>query len=337
MTESRKTKAKETITQAVEAVGAVGLEYAVTDPVFHGDVSIRAHLAHTFGPLIVRPIVNSWPLGKPTFTLLKAMDHLAGLAPGSRDVVKTSVVTETWSAHHYEPLASNCGKVIVYFHGGAFLSCGLGTHRSIVEALSVENNCAIMSVGYRQFPEVLFDATVTDCIEAVQWLLEKGVEPHNIVLAGDSAGGGLSFRVAGDLLKSGVRVGGVIALSGWLDFDATEKASHRWAKKDAYIPSGRLEAIAKLILGRKPREEDSPLQSISEDFPPILLICGANEVLRVDTEAAHARAVTMGVSVETHFFRGGVHAFPVATRVFPEGPKARQIMKNFIAKIGTYS
>lgn len=316
---------------AVEHVAEEALAHLA--PTFHGEVSLRARLAHTFGPLTVKPVLGYTPLITPVFMSLKTLDLLAGVYPRGSRVTRTTVDTPTWTAHLYTPETVTCSKVMVYFHGGAFLSGGLGTHRRIVEHLALANECVILSVAYRQYPQVKFDTTVQDCMEAVGWLEDQGYTANDLILVGDSAGGGLALRVAGDLLQQRKKVAGVVAMSGWLDFDISAKRDHRWGRKDAYIPVRRLEGVARMILGRDPRPEDSPLASLQEGFPPLLLICGASEILRVDTEAAHQRCGELGIPCQTHFFRGGVHAFPVATTLFPEGHQALQLMRAFVTDI----
>lgn len=304
-------------------------------PVFHGELSLRSRLAHTLGPLTVKPVLGYTPLITPVFMGLKTIDLFAGVSTSAHRsrITRTTVDTPTWTAHLYTPPRVTCSKVMVYFHGGAFISGGLGTHRRIVEKLAVANECEILSVAYRQYPQVLFDVTVADCLEAVDWLLEQGHAAKDLVLVGDSAGGGLALRVAGDLLRQRKKVAGVIAMSGWLDFDHSSKKNHRWGRKDAYIPVDRLEQVARLILGHEPEPKDSPIASLRKNFPPLLLICGASEILRIDSEEAHNRAVKLGIPCETHYFRGGVHAFPVATTLFPEGPEALKLMQQFVLRL----
>lgn len=325
-------KALAAVEATVEAAAAA-LPFTPKPPTFHGKVSLRSHLAHTFGPVTLKPILGYAPLVGPVFFALRNIDKIVGALPSHSGVTRVTIDTPTWAAHLYTPRNQTCEKTIVYFHGGAFLSCGLGTHRRIVEHLADLNGCSILSVAYRQYPEVNFDATVQDCREAVEWLLEKGYSADGLVLAGDSAGGGLAVRLGGDLMDAGHRVAGVIALSGWLDFDAEAKRDHPWGRKDAYIPASRLENIARMVLGRHPKLEDSPVAAIREGYPPLLLICGANEILRIDSEEAYRRCGELGVDCEAHYFRGGIHAFPVATSLFPEGPQAQELMRQFIATL----
>lgn len=303
------------------------------EKIFHSGVSVSARLAHMLGPVTLKPVLAHAPLIAPVLLSLRAMDVAVGLIPAPKRLEKQVVKTSTWSAHYFESREKSSPHAIVYFHGGAFLSCGLGTHRRIVEALATATGASTLTVAYRQHPEAAFEESVRDATEAVEWLMEQGYSAEQIVLVGDSAGGGLAMRVAGDFLAQGQSMAAVVALSGWLDFDSTPKQTHHWTKQDAYIPSNRLQEVANLILGHEPTLEDSPLYELREGFPPLLLICGATEILRMDTEKAYKLAKLHSIPCEVHYFRGGVHAFPVALDLFPEAREALSVITRFVKRL----
>ena len=83
-------------------------------------------------------------------------------------------------------------SVILYMHGGAFLTCGVNTHGRLVAALSKFADSPVLVVNYRMIPNHSVGTALDDCFDAYRWLRETGYEPDQIVLAGDSAGGYLS-------------------------------------------------------------------------------------------------------------------------------------------------
>jgi acetyl esterase/lipase len=75
-----------------------------------------------------------------------------------------------------------------WLHGGAFMTCGLNTHRSLVARLSRAADAVVLNVGYRLLPNHTLTEAVDDCIDGLQWLRRHGYPPGSMVLAGDSAG-----------------------------------------------------------------------------------------------------------------------------------------------------
>lgn len=301
------------------------------DGIFHSKASKQSYWAHALGRMTLKPLLRHTPLITPTFLALRAIDFAVQQYPQQNNLTTKEVVkTKTWSAHLIKPSVIDNDNIIVYFHGGAFISCGFGTHRRFVETLAVKNRCKVLAIGYRQFPEVLFEQTLEDSSQALSWLMEQGVDADKIIIAGDSAGGGLAVRVAADMAKKGLAPKAVISLSGWLDFTIPLDEYKKIAREDAYIPAERIVDVVKKILGETPKAHHSSISYIDENFPPILLICGSHEILRIDSERAFRKSKEKGVKVELHYFSGGVHAFPIALSLFPESIEALELISTFI-------
>ena len=94
--------------------------------------------------------------------------------------------------------------VILYLHGGAFLTCGVNTHGRLVTALSKCADAPALVVNYRMIPKHSVGTALDDCYDAYTWLRETGYEPDQIVLAGDSAGGYLALALAERLQVDGI-------------------------------------------------------------------------------------------------------------------------------------
>src|ERR1019366_4676325 len=94
------------------------------------------------------------------------------------------------SAQWVTPEDVATGRVLVYFHGGGYCYCSMRSHSRLVGHLAKAAGCRALNVDYRLPPEPPYPAAVTDALAASRWLLEEGIEPGHIVVAGDSAGGG---------------------------------------------------------------------------------------------------------------------------------------------------
>ncbi len=117
---------------------------------------------------------------------------------------------------------SSDAVTIYYLHGGGYIIGSINTHADMVSRIARASGARAFSLNYRLAPEDPFPAAVEDATAAYRWLLAQGIRPESIVIAGDSAGGGLalatilSLKAAGDPLP-----GAAVLLSPWTDLDGT--------------------------------------------------------------------------------------------------------------------
>jgi acetyl esterase/lipase len=222
---------------------------------------------------------------------------------------------------------------VLYFHGGAFVMCGLATHRHVVSQISVASGLPVLSVGYRQLPATSLAGTVDDCLAAYRWILDQGIDPSRVVLAGDSAGGYLAFATALRGIAEGLpRPAGLAALSPWLDLDATGKLSHPNALRDAYAPAARLTELVALCADVADGPIDPSLSPVNGDLaglPPVLILAAESEMLLPDAELMATRLAVADVPCTLQIWAGQVHAFPVLAELLPESMAA-------VAEIGAF-
>ena len=107
-------------------------------------------------------------------------------------------------------------SVVLYMHGGAFLTCGAHTHGRLVTALSRYADSPVLVVNYRMIPKHSVGMALDDCYDAYKWLRLKGYDPDQIVLAGDSAGGYLALALAEKLQAEGEEPAAMVAMSPWV-------------------------------------------------------------------------------------------------------------------------
>jgi acetyl esterase/lipase len=221
------------------------------------------------------------------------------------------------------------GRVVLYFHGGGFVGCGLRTHRRLVARISVATGAPVLNVAYRQLPIATLDESVADCVTAYRWLLDQGYRGDQIVLAGDSAGGYLTFATALAALADGLPgPGAIVALSPWLDLECAHSLGHANAATDPYLPIHQLARIAALLPGGL-----DPLESLLEAdlsaLPPVLIQVGSAKVLLSDAELMTQRLEAAEVAVHLQVWQHQVHVFQAFADLVPEGHRA-------IAEIGRF-
>src|ERR1700722_15922812 len=165
-------------------------------------------------------------------------DSIAALNPAPRGTVIERVNLPACKAELVRARdVAPGGPYVLYFHGGGYVACGLSSHRRLVARISQSAGATVFNVAYRLLPRAELKLAIEDGGHAYRKLLEDGIEPSQIVIAGDSAGGGLSFLVANASRAEGLPMpAGIVAISPWGDLDSTDKLTHRNARTDPLIP-----------------------------------------------------------------------------------------------------
>ena len=230
------------------------------------------------------------------------------------------------------------GRVVIYLHGGAYIVGGLATHRRLAARLAAAADASVLNVAYRMLPRWPLHAAVNDGVAAYRRLLAEGVSPNGVVIAGDSAGGGLAFLVALAAREQGLpRPAGIVALSPLADLDPSGKRAHPNAASDPFAPL----RAAELITGRLIAKGDaldpglSPVNGDLTGLPPVLIHVGTTEVLESDASALAERLAAGGVPVSLKHWRGQIHDFQLLDGLLPEARAAIEEIGQFIAHATT--
>src|SRR5262249_8294070 len=118
------------------------------------------------------------------------------------------------------PAQGGGAGVLVYLHGGGFALGSLATHRALAARLAAACGMVALSIGYRLAPEPPFAAALVDVLAVYRWMIHSGTAPERIVIAGDSAGGGLAVAALVALRAAGERLpAAAICLSPWVDLE----------------------------------------------------------------------------------------------------------------------
>jgi epsilon-lactone hydrolase len=132
--------------------------------------------------------------------------------------------------------ADGTRRVVLYLHGGAFLTCGPYSHGRLVSMLSGFADSPVLVPNYRKIPKHSISEAIDDCYDGYRWLRRKGYQPDQIVLAGDSAGGYLALALAQRLLECGEQPAAMVAMSPLLQLVTEPKTTHPNAGSDAMFP-----------------------------------------------------------------------------------------------------
>jgi monoterpene epsilon-lactone hydrolase len=222
---------------------------------------------------------------------------------------------------------------ILYLHGGGYYFCSPATHRNLVFAFARRSGARIFSLDYRLAPEHPFPAAHDDALAAYRKLIADGVSPHSLIIAGDSAGGGLALaallalRDAGDLMPAGA-----VLFSPWTDLAATGASITTNNGRDPMFFGSAIAPAGKLYTGsadvRNPYV--SPLYGRFDGLPPLFIQAGDTEVLFDDSTRVAEKARTAGVSVEFEILPNMPHALQMFAPFVPEANGALDRAAQFV-------
>ena len=297
------------------------------------DASPESRVAHLLAQIFVKPVLATWPMTSWALRVATVLERALLQRPAPRWATVEPVLFDGFEAEWVRADNASDDGAVLYFHGGAFLLCGLGTHRPAVSAISRASGLPALSVEYRQLPKAPLAGSVADCVTAYRWLLEEGYDPERIVFAGDSAGGHLAFSTALQAIAEGLpRPAGLVAISPWLDLDCEAKLAHPNGRRDAYAPVKRLLPLVEMLVeGITPVDPLlSPVNCDLAQLPPALLIAAEGEMLRCDSELMAERLAAAGVPCTLQIWEGQMHAFPVMVGLFPEAGKAIREIGAFV-------
>ncbi|MFF3574573.1 alpha/beta hydrolase [Nocardia jiangxiensis] len=208
------------------------------------------------------------------------------------------------------PLDSDSERVLLYSHGGGFVTNSADSHRKVAAHLAKAAGARALVLDYRRAPEFPFPAQIEDAVGAYRWLLDQGFAANHIASVGDSAGGNLSTAAVLAMRNKGLRLpAAIVAISPAYDLELTGSTIESNREKDAILSRMPLDKTA-MYLGEKGSVKDplaNPLYANLTGLPPIYLSCGTDEMLQDDAVRFAALAEKAGVSTTLDINEGMQH------------------------------
>jgi monoterpene epsilon-lactone hydrolase len=230
------------------------------------------------------------------------------------------------------PADADQRHVIQYLHGGGYQKCSARSHRKMTGHIAKAAGAIAVSVDYRLTPEHRHPAQVSDSLTVYRWLLGTGYAAGQIVLAGDSAGGGLALGTALALKTAGTALpAAVAAVSPWTDMSISGGSIASRAGTDVTTTEYSLHQLRDSFVSPDQWHDPtaSPLSGDLSGLPPVYLMAGDNEMLRDDTIRFGAKAIAAGVDVTFDIVPEMQHIFIKAAGTMPESDYG-------IARLGAY-
>ncbi|MFE2481514.1 alpha/beta hydrolase fold domain-containing protein [Streptomyces sp. NPDC059389] len=256
-------------------------------------------------------ILRSLPRSEVPPTLEEQRSGFAAAAtrPAPEDVVTRRTVLGGRPALELES-AEASGRLL-YLHGGGYIVGSPDTHAGLVGELARRAGLHATSVDYRLAPEHPFPAAVDDGLAAYRELLES-TDPRDLVVAGDSAGGGLGIATLLAAREAGLpQPAAVVVFSPWADLTLSGASIRSKEGTDPIFTEADVRAYADLYVGAGDRAHPlaSPVFADLSGLPPLLVQVGANELLLDDAVRLAGRAGADGVEVTLEILPGLPHVF----------------------------
>lgn len=222
--------------------------------------------------------------------------------------------------------------VILHLHGGVYLMGSPRTHRAMLARLSAMTGLRALLPDYGLAPERPSPVALEDALAVWRALVGRGYRPDEIVLSGDSAGGGLMLALLARLLAAGERPACAVAMSPWTDLTLTGASLAENAVRDPLLPVSRIEEARDFYLaGADPAGPGvSPLFAEFPGAPPVFLQAAETEILRDDTLRMAGRLRAAGAEVELDLWGDLPHVWPIFQGWLPEADEALARHARFI-------
>ena len=240
------------------------------------------------------------------------------------------VRTERFRGEWQVPRHAERGTIL-YFHGGGYIAGSAAGYRPLTVGLARLARRRVFSLDYRRAPEHRFPAALDDAVLAYRWLLDQGVSPRVLALAGDSAGGGLVIATLLRLRDLGVPLPAAgVCFCPWTDLAATGESLRTNNGRCPSFHPATITKYARIYLGDASDRDPyaSPVFGNLAGLPPLLLQAASNELLVDDARRIHDSVQKAGGVSRLEIFDDLFHDWPILDGFLPE---ARQALRQAAA------
>ncbi len=213
-------------------------------------------------------------------------------------------------AEFIEGWANPDGRTLLYLHGGAYMMGSIATHRPLASVFSRISQSRGVLIDYRLAPEHPFPAALDDALVSYEALLDSGVNPKKIALAGDSAGGGLVLSLLQAIRQNNlVMPAAAFCMSPWTDLYNCNKSGQYRRTGQRHRQDLFVKYASRLYAGCQDKQNPliSPIFGDYAGLPPLLIHAARGELLRNDARDLAKKAQDQGVDVTLNMYPGKLH------------------------------
>lgn len=285
---------------------------------------------------VVRKILASHPRPTNLAERRKRLDALGAQYSLPEDVRVEGVDANGVAAEWTTTPSADQSRVILFLHGGGYISGSLDSHRHMIAQAGREAQARTLSLGYRLAPEHPFPAALDDALAGYRFLLSSGFRAKRIIVAGESAGGGLAIAMLVSARDAGLELPACAWLSSpWVDLTLSGGSMTTKAAVDPLISKPYLEEAATAYLhGADPCAPlASPIHADLSGLPPMLIQVGSSETLLDDSIRLAAVAGAAGVRVTLEVWPDMIHAWHLFYQQVTAGRRALAGVGAFIRSV----
>ena len=298
-------------------------------PAQNTTLSLRALLVRLVVSQVMRPVLAT----PPTAANRQRLEKLTALTwvPRGTKITEGQLgnVPVEWVANS----TAGARGFVLYLHGGGYVTGSPRTHRGLTARIARDARVCVAVPDYRLAPEHAHPAAVDDALAAYKGLLDQGIPPHKIIIAGDSAGGGLSLALALRIKAAPLpQPAGLVLLSPWTDLTLAGSSMQSPQQKEWLLTKSFIvDAVQHYAAGQDPRQPTvSPLFADLTGLAAMLVQVGTEEVLLDDATRLSQAATGQGVPVTLQIWPKLWHVWQLHGGQMPEADRAIAAIAEFI-------
>ncbi|MES2682343.1 MAG: alpha/beta hydrolase [Pseudomonadota bacterium] len=292
-------------------------------------LSLRALLVRLVVNHVMRPVLAT----PPTAANRLRLEKLTGLTwvPRGTKITEGQLgnVPVEWVANS----TAGARGFVLYLHGGGYVTGSPRTHRGLTSRIARAARVCVAVPDYRLAPEHPHPAAVDDALAAYKGLLDQGIPPHKIIIAGDSAGGGLSLALALRIKAAPLpQPAGLVLLSPWTDLTLAGGSMQSPQQKEWLLTKSFIVDAANHYAGGQDARQPtaSPLFADLTGLAAMLVQVGTEEVLLDDSTRLSQAATQQGVPVTLQIWPQLWHVWQLHGGQMPEADRAIAAIAEFI-------
>ncbi len=279
---------------------------------------------------------NPYSEKKTIDQLRKETENTTALIPLPKSTKYKNVKVENIEAEWITCGDIDKNKVFLFMHGGGYYRGSVATSRAVVARISKEAKVKCLSIDYRLAPEYPFPAAIDDTFLTYKWLLNEGVDPQNIIVSGQSAGGGLCLALLLKIKENNFSQPlGAVALSPWTDLSQTGKTMVTNKKNDPIISKKYLDRFAKLYFPNSNNMSHlaSPIIGELSGLPNMLIQVGSAETMLDDSKRFYEKAKKANVNAKFEIWEDMFHGWHSYAHILKDAEKAIISIGKFCRKL----
>jgi acetyl esterase/lipase len=300
----------------------------------HASSSFKLRLMRGAARLFLKPGLGA---ARPLSAQRRFLARMSRAMPAPRGTRVTALSMQGVAAERVDAAAGASDRAMLYLHGGGYCIGAPATHRALTGRLARATGAPVFVPDYRLAPDHPHPAALDDALAAYRWLLQQKLPARNIVIVGDSAGGGLALSCALALRQTGDALpAALVLLSPWVDLSCSGDSMVARAARDPIVePEGLRRWAGHYLAGRAADDPAcSPLFANLDGLPPMLVQVGSEEILNSDAQRLQQRARACGVDCSLHEYPGLWHDFQLQGGLLAEADAAIEEIAVFAARHG---